>query len=393
MFGLHNSKIYTFYITFLLVLTSGTALGGKLYYLPFLILLIVSSFLLIKDKLSKGKVVLITFVLAALFSNYFLTGNQDFSAYITLSLKIISVFLIFNAVKFEWVKRNFIIIMAVISAISLPFFLFGLLNPDFIRNTIPLTEIWGGERRVTPLYIYLDWYMDRNSGIYTEPGMFQIFINLAVLLLFKSNFNKKTNRFLHLLFFITMITTFSTSGYLIYSLILLSQYKSWIKMSAPKLVLTTFLLIIIVYIEETTIGAIGNKFNPQSHTYEGSFLRRLQDTFVGLQLLADKPLFGWGLGNSERYLGTQISSSSNGLTSMMGEFGVFYIASYLAYYIFLLKKATKGLLPFTFLFLALMVAINTQGILMFPIFIAPFFIHNEKMGRRYATLHTKQAHA
>lgn len=374
MFKLHNSKIYTFFITFLIIANSGTVLGGKLYYVPFLIILFFSSLLLFRVKFYYEGLLLYIILCALIFSNYLFTGNQDYTSYITYFLKLTSVFIIFNAVNIHWVHRYYLHIMGVVSLISLVFYSFGLLYPDFIISHIPLTDVGGEARRVTPFYIYLNWYLNRNSGIYSEPGMFQVFVNLAVYLNFKNNL--KHRKFLHVLYFVTILTTLSTSGYIIYGLIVLSQSLKLIKsISAPKLSLSLMIIVFLIVVEEMMIGTVMNKFDPQSHTF-ASFEQRINGLKIGFDLLSQKPFFGWGIGNNNMYAGYNSNSLASGFIILSAQSGLFFVTFYLLIYFLKLSSISTSLIELFFVYVAFLVLINSQAVLLFPLFIAFLFIRD-----------------
>ncbi|WP_079710656.1 O-antigen ligase family protein [Paraliobacillus ryukyuensis] len=374
MFNLQNSKFYTFYITLLLILTSATAIIGKQYYITGLIILFASSILLFKTNFSRSGLLWGLIISFTLLINYLITPNNDYSNYVTATIKISSVLLIFNALNLKLMAKYFVYIMATISLISIFFYLFGYLNPNVIRSNIPLTDVWGGKFRVTPFYVYQNYWVNRNNSIWTEPGAFQIYVNAALFISLKLNLKPKHKKLIQLIFFITIISTLSTTAYVIYGLIILSQYWQLIKKVNPsKLLIICFILLSIFTVEEMTYGAIVNKFNAQDISYK-SFERRVFDIEMGIEQISQKPLTGWGLGNIEKYKSYEYTDSSNGLLQLGADFGIIFLSFYLCATLYMFRKFTRNKFETLLIFLSFIIISNSQDIIWLPLSIGIFFI-------------------
>ena len=164
----------------------------------------------------------------------------------------------------------------------------------------------------------------RNIGIFWEGGAYQYFLNIALIL---SLYVKKNPifSFPNWIFVVSIITTFSTTGYLIMAVVLASivMGKSSKRMFFGKMLIIIPLLLTVLF-----SPVIYNKlFDADSREYQGSTQRRVLDTVVDYNVFRDNPLLGIGLGNLEGWksYSAQLSggtSSSNGLTNYLSKIGL-----------------------------------------------------------------------
>lgn len=174
-----------------------------------------------------------------------------------------------------------------------------------------------------------DRYIFRNSGIFAEAPMFNLWLNMALA---GELFLKRRVSWLKaLVLVVTILTTLSMTGilFVVLSLLLyiLSNYRAMSR-KTQKIVLTIGLvaLPLVVY---AIIYFIGLKADTQSYQM------RLTDYIAGVQLWLDYPLFGGGYGNLRALLPYMYSPEgvlgfSSSLAGVLGTGGlwmalVFYI--------------------------------------------------------------------
>lgn len=126
----------------------------------------------------------------------------------------------------------------------------------------------------------------RNQGLFWEPGVLSVFLNIFIYLsLFE--YQKK---YWSILALILIVSTFSTTGIMLVFFQLIVYLKSWIKKNflyfIPALGLISLLLPIVVY-------NASEKFKSDN----GSFILRLYDYQVALNMIAENFLTGIGFGN------------------------------------------------------------------------------------------------
>lgn len=133
-------------------------------------------------------------------ADFFVFGKNLFSFF--------TLFVIFSVIPFSCFKRCYNSVVYILSIISLVLFFAYVIFPG-LKSINPVSL---GGSSASNLYIYVHpLYANRNCGMFWEPGAFQTFISLALLL---EVTNKKINPFHVVVYSGTIITTFSTTGYL-----------------------------------------------------------------------------------------------------------------------------------------------------------------------------------
>lgn len=187
---------------------------------------------------------------------------------------------------------------------------------------------------------FLGMSLVRNCGFFTEPGMYCLFISVALIInLFFLNNRPKWEKILLIL---TAITTTSTTGLLVILIALLLHIIAYGYKVNKLLVflLSIFALIIVVFVARDLLES---KILNHLHSYN----TRLFDLIGGLRLFIKKPIFGWGLKNDEIFTRTAKlyaygnQSSSNGITSILYQLGIAGIVLYCYPVIEYIKKRQK----------------------------------------------------
>lgn len=176
----------------------------------------------------------------------------------------------------------------------------------------------------------------RNCGMFWEPGAFQGYIMLAFL--FYINDYKslwKTHKRKCIILSLALLTTFSTTGYIVYLLyiayiILASQISFYVKTCVASI---TLIFCIYAYhnfdflggkIEEQYENAMNLRNNEVSWSRMGAMK-------IDLQQILRHPLVGNGFVMTSRYenLGNKMAGSGNGFTGAINMLGIPCIAIYL----------------------------------------------------------------
>lgn len=230
-----------------------------------------------------------------------------------------------------------------------------------------------------PAYIIKHYY--RNQSIFWEPGAFQAFLNIALFieLYIKKDQNKK-----HIfIYIITILTTKSTTGYIILMLLIVTKIIQMIKLDKKHLKTMLLISIGLIPIMIPLIGTIIiKKFLPSSETYI-SFLRRYYDVVVDFKIIFENiGNFLFGLGE-EKYIyvfsnllnnvgiGTfsATSSSSNSITAFIAQHGILSMVPIGIIYlkgIFSVNRVTTKVIFFFMIFIILI----TENFIMAPVFLA-----------------------
>ena len=184
----------------------------------------------------------------------------------------------------------------------------------------------------------------RNSGCAWEPGLFSVMIGLAVTFkIINENGKIKLIDKEMIVFLFAMLTTMSTTGYILVFLVILFNLLFTSKISTiRKSILSAGLLALSVWIYSMPFisGKIDEKSDSSNYfTESGAYLdRKAQftvDRFEGMALdmmnVKDKPLLGYGLDRENSYVYNSISPlilTSNGLAKPLAQYGVFLFAIY-----------------------------------------------------------------
>lgn len=184
------------------------------------------------------------------------------------------------------------------------------------------------------LYIYtlpkLQGVMTRNSGPFFEPGMFTVFITIALAInVFNSKqfFNKQ-----NLVLFLTNITTFSTTGYLAMMLLIVGYVILNNKNVLVRIILSAFLLVLVPsvfsldFMQEKIITQMDEANNAWS---------RFGALFYHWEKIRLAPLTGYGINDlpfTDMDTGVELLVSPNGISWVGVLFG---LPGALFYFIFL----------------------------------------------------------
>lgn len=254
---------------------------------------------------------LIFIVLLSEYLSYTLLDNwQNFPLKLTIATiaYVIIAYLFSETISKSRLKRNFIICMVIISVFSLISNLIFIIRPSIITLFPTLTNSSGRDSYFLIFSMVSNLISDgvqRNQGIFWEPGAFQYFLCLAFILEL-SNSRHQPRRWVLILFFITLISTVSTTGIIIALLLMaytLSRHKG--KMNIIKSIIIVLLLFFGLlfllptlegYWEYALVGKIQELFNYEPGTAIGSGSARMDALYYPLTEFKKSPL--WGLGRS-----------------------------------------------------------------------------------------------
>ena len=266
----------------------------------------------------------------------------------------------------ELYKYNIYIIyektITYLALISLIFYVILIISPTSIIKIISLLDVSGDMKRSSDMYYNMILYTVeiydgkislRNYGFVFEPGAYSIFLMLAIHINLMRNGNKiHSNKGLWVLI-LSLITTFSTTGYLAFgalSIYIAIKNNDYIK----RYIITTMLIILFIYafykieflyykivelfIVSQNINEIMYNAAYAGETYSAG---RFAGLYIGWQDIKQFPLLGRG-GITELSFGrTNLISLNivNGIANIMSQFGSFGLITYL----YAILKSSKEL--------------------------------------------------
>lgn len=253
----------------------------------------------------------------------------------------------------ERIAITYVNLICILSVISIICFLIAIILPS-IAYSLPsgmspqgyyysMFYTWGWKNYGWGLYLF-----KRNSGPFWEPGAFQGFLVLSILFcIHYGEVIKKVDKKLALLF-ITLLTTQSTTGLILFLFICIVWHKelrNYLFMKKTNRQIRIFLLLMVlvcIMCWMISTGAITNKLAQYSDNSLSTGIR-LNDFIMGLKLCFVQPFTGLGIGTGlnaayESMVG--ISSNSNGLITMIYSSGFLFG---LPYIYFMIKGTLKNL--------------------------------------------------
>lgn len=197
------------------------------------------------------------------------------------------------------------------------------------RSLLFYTAAWGEGVFNTTLGIY------RNSGVFHEPGAYGVFLILAIVIntWFSKNLYSKRNLFLMLV----LLTTLSTTAYIVLFIVVLSDLIA--KKINPALKVVSVMLFLFGAIQVYQSGdflqeKVNNQFEDQIQAAELNVGKteaksgRFYAFFTSLQLFSEHPVFGRGIvySSSEKASGEMHKDGSfaYGITGIMSTYGIIF---------------------------------------------------------------------
>lgn len=234
----------------------------------------------------------VTYLLLIILSIIIYGFNINIFGYFMLLLSTMCVTTGFSFKKFREVYMNILLVMCVVSLLLQLLYSLGAFTPILYGS---------GKNGLHGHYIYLfhvfgggQWGINsRISGIFWEPGIFQMVINTGLLLnlgLLDKNSCVKWRKLKLTLLGLTLALTKSTTGYLVMGLIIVGWYRRKARHSQKYTIISIFAVLIfgIIIIFSPVVA---DKFSEDN----ASFLVRFNDLLGLLQAIWIRPLYGLGV--------------------------------------------------------------------------------------------------
>lgn len=211
-----------------------------------------------------------------------------------------------------------------------------LLGPEQFPG--PLGQEFTGQENVKSIGVFtvhtsIEWW--RNSSMLWEPGAFQGIINLALFLAPNRLLLQRRSRWPVLVMLLALLTTFSTTGYLVLFLVALFKLGAARLSGLAKAALLVLVLAVgvVTFIEADFLGEKIVEQFLAAQTYDGFMPDRFGALLFDLQYIDKHPLFGNGLIEATRYadhpqLHGEPLGHGNGLSNFIATFGLAGMAMY-----------------------------------------------------------------
>ena len=285
---------------------------------------------------------------------------------------IIGALFVVQWTSFERMAYLFEKLMYLLAIYSLVWFAVATFSPAIIRK-LPIIENSAGTRFYSAVfanftyYSMVDSFYLRNFGMFREPGVYQMFLNFALMVYLFRNWIWKRENILHVIIYIVAIaTTTSTTGLVALAVLMCAflvesnaerkRLKKWILAAGMAVAVFAF-----SGYSEKLLFAITKVFDP---TYD-STISRLGSIRVNLSIFLDYPLFG--IGQAEigprfaELLNTRLSAvhNTNTVLFMYACYGIVIGSLFIAGCCGLMRRFSKD--PMTVLLLCVFIIIILSG--------------------------------
>lgn len=328
---IRNSLISYFFVFSIIALTGFEYFYRAAYLIIPVIIFALFLFIKKKNTINIGLVILVISFSTLTLVQTALGFNQSIFTFILFLVSLLGYFFISKVIGLNFFN-TFINSIYYVSLISLPFFFLTFYVPflTFIADKVSIifTPLSFNENNLLPneisrnilIYNFKNYYFayNRNSGPFWEPGMFAVFLNTA--LFFNLLKTKKAISLRNFIFVLTIITTFSTTGYIGLFFILI-VYLLFISTSRFRIAYILTLIIISAYIIE--LDFMQNKILEQIEMANKSGSSRFGAVLIHWQIIKNYPLTGVGDGLS-RFVSyyTDATSTANGISLVFAKFGI-----------------------------------------------------------------------
>ncbi len=331
---------------------------------------------------------IVFFIAVIVIAQNFILGFVSYPGVFAIILKI---FLgLMTLIYYQYKKIDLLIvyikILTVLVIISIPFFIinqFGFYGIVTIETQgLPLKSfLIFTSTLYNPGYDFTSGII-RNAGMFWEPGAFAGYLLIALIFIILKNKKFEIGKYRKesLWIFIGIITTMSTTGIVILSIIILSyalQNYKWGKI----VIAPSFFL--IIYLSFTNLSFLQNKISDQAYEaidlQSGEFSNsRFGSLIIDSQYIKAQPIFGNGLNIRTRYrfnpnVVDNDVGNGNGMSDFMVQWGIpFFI--YWMYCVFrFARNITKSkIISITVLFLFILI-MQGEAFLNYPMFLM-FFV-------------------
>ena len=245
------------------------------------------------------KKILYFFILETIFVFSSLVNNDSITYIVIKSLIICAAFLVTMLFSFDEFVTSFCESMFFISICAIILEILAYTN-SILVDSLP-GVIGTGEAVTKTCYLagvlsdYLGTKAIRASGIFWEPGVFTIYLNIAIA--FELFYKKQITMKYLIIEIIAVVITFSTTGYIVFIWQLLcygffgkreNDSKTRNTNRVATVLLITFFLLIVLF--STGIA----NFVFEKFTYVGGGSARKASVIINIQMALEHPLFGIG---------------------------------------------------------------------------------------------------
>lgn len=392
------NSIKEYLIITLMILASKTVYFGLINarntYIAFFTILLV--FMLFERKslsINKKTFYLLASVLVLAFgqvlANYSFVNSAYINTMIISYFPFLLCYMSSRLIEKEVFMVKYVNVISVIAIISLvcfgiaslyPMMAWGISKPVTFNNHIynmSMFYTWGWNSHI----------FARNSGPFWEPGAFQGFLILGLLFILHINKKISFKRTKLVLLGITIITTNSTTGYILLLLIVVAFYRKIENVfvgnkgkkyaNIMRISVVAIFVLVVGYV--ITSGNISDKFSNNNV----SAMTRFNDFTSSFMLMFDKPILGYGFSSQKliRIAELNVENDSVGLWSLFYTCGIPFGIMYLTYLFKGIKNffAIRNWWSYTVVIMIFLILHLTEALWWLPVYVYFLFTGTKNM--------------
>lgn len=325
-----------------------------------------------KIKVNKTNTTFIIFWILYFIINYFIVNTNHTAGIIPgviILMITIGSYCIVSKLKYSVFKCLILRIVALLAFVSIIHFILyeiGLLSPQYIESD-------DGFFYMSFLHRHID---GRLSGMYWEPGAYQIILNFTLVLYSRDMANSHTTRnekYMLYTIILASLLTGSTTSYFVLCILV----ASYVIITYRNNVITAKFLFRLLFLMFAGIVAIAIMLKSSTvqdklaqEGYENSSYEiRMNDNLALLQMIEENPLTGWGISTKEYSMRSKQldnRTASNGPLVFTVYYGIIVTAIFFAVMYKNIKQFHFGLPPLI-AFAIIIFMISFENFMMFPL--------------------------
>lgn len=352
--------------------------GSSISSVLLLTLCLVYNYIYNKGRILSKAASIVLVVLLLQFITYLFTGFPDVAQYGLVLINYFTILVIVSSFKFEEYAIIYSNILLVIcSASLLCYVLLSLGIPLYqyfpiLTNSVGasahflvLTDIWTIGTSSTGF--------NRAMGIFWEPGAFQAMITFAAIVDLYRDIPRKLLNYRMIIYCLTIVITYSSTGYISLLLLLLLFVKTKTKYSMIYLTILCFVgFFILTYLYTTASGFLFHTMFGKFEAIEtfmaggettASESTRVESVIYPLKKFMDSPIIGYGVaGEKQMARELQHSMFTCTIVNYFAKFGFLYGLIHMIGFFKLLKLNNKWILEAVFLSLLVVVTTISEAL-------------------------------
>lgn len=341
-----KNKINCFGIIMILLMSNTMYFGlvkRKATFIVFIFTILI-SLAINKIRVKKYNIIMLFILSLSLLGSLVLNIDIVDKRYITNIIQSIvilwSVGIFIGYIERDYFINTFINIIFYFCIISLFCVFISNFIPSYAYKLYKVTNYANSQYLLSPFYMWGKgsiWL--RNSGPFWEPGAFQGFINIAILFILTSRININNMNIKLVILLITLLTTQSTTGYILFMLNILCFGKDILIKYKKNSIILKILVISLFIVGIIIIFKSNNIVQKFTSTENPSTTIRRDDLVNSLELMKERPLRGIGSGEyKDKYENLkEIKNNSNGILVSGYMYGVIFLLIYICLFMIGIK--------------------------------------------------------